>query len=273
MEFFMAFKNLPFSVWALLITLTVVSLVSSFMGTWLLYREATVVMMDRLTVAANTQSKMIELLVGMGNDEKAISEQLNKMSDYEGFGETGEFVIGHKEADVIHIITKLRHQTGVNDTTIPRLSDIAEPLRLGLAGGSGTIEGPDYRGVNVMAAYNMVPNTGFAVVAKIDADEVNGQYLTSFLYALLSALVIALCGGGIVYHLNEQVIEDLKTSRRNAQKGFEGIIQALSHTLDTRDPYTGGQRWPPKSGQDVKLVLTKRRTWTYGESDTQALHG
>jgi hypothetical protein len=35
----------------------------------------------------------------------------------------------------------------------------------------------------------------------------------------------------------------------------------------------GQQRWPPKSGQDVKLVLTKRRTWTYGESDTQALHG
>jgi hypothetical protein len=37
--------------------------------------------------------------------------------------------------------------------------------------------------------------------------------------------------------------------------------------------HTGLQRWPPKSGQDVKLVLTKRRTWTYGESDTQALHG
>lgn len=237
----MALKNLPFSVWALLITLTCVSLVSSFMGSWLLARDAKLVAMEQLTAAANVQANMIQLLVEMGADEDSIAIQLNKITDYGVFGKTGEFVIAHKEINAIHIITKPRHQVTLVNQRVPS-TELAEPLRLALAGKTGSIIAPDYREIDVLAAYQAVPNTNFGVVAKIDVAEINGKFISSFLLALILALVIAGIGSVISYRLNQQAIQDLQNSKRKIQDGFEGIINALSQALDTRDPYTGGHQ-------------------------------
>ena len=68
------------------------------------------------------------------------------MSDFQGFGETGEFTLSKREGDQIVFLLSHRHDDHQTPNPIPFDSGLAEPMRLALLGQSGTLIGLDYRG-------------------------------------------------------------------------------------------------------------------------------
>jgi putative nucleotidyltransferase with HDIG domain len=234
----LSIKWLPANVWALFLTLVAVSVLSTLISTTLLHRTALEETTKRLEIAADVQSVLLGEMVGETESDSEAVEKLFKLHEFHGFGETGEFVIGKMHGSVIMIIATSRFQPDHRNIVVENDSPMAEPMRLALTGLEGTLEGTDYRGKQVFAAYHPVGDTGLGVVAKIDVDEVNAPYVKTFLVATAFALMIAVIGGTVIYLLNRSIIHDLVSHRQKMSTTFESIIHALSNTLDQRDPYT-----------------------------------
>ncbi|MCF6147368.1 MAG: PAS domain S-box protein [Candidatus Kuenenia sp.] len=107
-----------------------------------------------------------------------------------GMGDSGEILLGVMVRDNITFLTALRYRTEPPlNVRVPVESGEARPMKLALEGKSGTLIAHDYRGVDVVAAYEYIPSLQWGLVAKIDKSEV---------YAPLSTLgIVALITGGV----------------------------------------------------------------------------
>lgn len=123
-----------------------------------------------------------------GSFEATLSQIKGAHSHIQGLGETGEFALGKLENNHIKFLLKRRYFTPPNQL-ISLNSNTAEPMRRALLGQSGILVGLDYRGENVLAAYEPVPLLNLGIVAKIDLSEIRKPFLNSALYGGLVALL------------------------------------------------------------------------------------
>lgn len=93
-----------------------------------------------------------------------------------GFGETGEFVIGKMVDGQVALLQKPRF-TGDIHFEVPEF--VPEPMSRALAGERGSIIANDYKGNRVMAHYEPVDILNIGLVAKIDVAEVYRPYVFS----------------------------------------------------------------------------------------------
>ena len=80
----------------------------------------------------------------------------------------GEFVLGYKDNDKIKLVIWNSDKLFVEEKVFPVSENIAMPLQKALFGKSGQMNGYDYRGEKVIAAYSFIDSLGMGLVAKID---------------------------------------------------------------------------------------------------------
>lgn len=132
-----------------------------------------------------------------------------------GFGDTGEFEIGRLSGDAIQITLAPRFG-GKHIRSIPINRDqaLAEPMRRALKGESGVMQGLDYRGKHVLAAYTPISALNIGLVMKTDMDEINGPFIataqtSSVIAAILIAIAIIIFG-----RVSRPVIRRLERTNR-----------------------------------------------------------
>lgn len=122
-----------------------------------------------------------------------LSQVFDAYNQSEGFGESGEYIVGHRVGDQIEIVFRQRDKAKQNVQLI--FSSVeATPFRQALNGTSGMFIGPDYLNNTVIAAYGPLGTLDYALVVKIDLAEVRapfiqGSIITSSL--AFSILIIA----------------------------------------------------------------------------------
>ena len=92
-------------------------------------------------------------------------EQL--LSDTTGLGQTGEIIVGTRLGDKVRHLLPPRNDPEITEVPLASTPAMAEALR----GHKGFMQTTDYRGVEVVAAYQPVEYRGWGMVAKIDAAE------------------------------------------------------------------------------------------------------
>ena len=92
-------------------------------------------------------------------------EQL--LSDTTGLGQTGEIIVGTRLGDKVRHLLPPRNDPEITEVPLASTPAMAEALR----GHKGFVQTTDYRGVEVVAAYQPVEYRGWGMVAKIDAAE------------------------------------------------------------------------------------------------------
>ncbi len=113
-------------------------------------------------------------------------------SNRAGMGETGEIVLGRRSGDDIIFLNSLRYAPDAPlGLSVPLASTQAEPMRLALEGKSGALIAPDYRGVDVLAAYQDIPTVGWGLVVKIDESEAFAPIKLSGIVAIILGSVCA----------------------------------------------------------------------------------
>lgn len=85
---------------------------------------------------------------------------------------SAESLLVRKDGDDVLFLTKLRFQDAEDLSYKVPLSEEHLPAALALKGFSGVLEGIDYRGIEVLAAAHKVAGTHWALITKIDANEV-----------------------------------------------------------------------------------------------------
>jgi hypothetical protein len=197
----------------------------------LLYRAAMNEERSRLVESARSQARLIEAIARfdmkyssdypLGAEEATLSQVIDAHNQYEGFGETGEFTLSKKQGDEIVFLLNHRHYDLNNPKPVPLESDLAEPMRLALAGLSGTIVGLDYRGVKVLAAFEPVALLDLGIVAKIDIDEVRAPFVRAIAVSGIIGLIMVGVGAAVFMIVTNPLIE-----------GLARTVEALQGALD-----------------------------------------
>ena len=161
-----------------------------------------------------------------GTHDATISQAVDAYSRLGGFGDTGEFVLGKREEDKIIFLMDFRFPGEGVRRVVPLTTDRAEPMRRALAGESGWIIGPDYRGVAVLAAYEPVHELQIGLVAKLDMSEVRAPFLRTSGLAIGVALVIVLLGAALIMRLTNPIVRRVEDGERELRES-EGRVRAI----------------------------------------------
>ncbi len=147
---------------------------------------------------------------------------------HKGWGESGEFTIAEVSGGEIHFLNHLRSQ-GSTESLLEIVMDSpkAEPMRRALQRKSGTLIGIDYRGEEVLAAYEWLEVLEVGLVAKIDLSEVHSSFLKDAALFLLIALLLMLAGSFIYYILTRVVYRSLEESEERMQLLLESSGEAI----------------------------------------------
>jgi PAS domain S-box-containing protein len=108
---------------------------------------------------------------------------------------SGETLLVRREGDFVVYLNALRHKKNTAlDLKLP-LADADLPAAIAVLGKTGIVEGIDYRGKFVLSALRQVPDTGWFIVSKIDAEEVYAPIRERAQYIALIVLTLIIVAG------------------------------------------------------------------------------
>lgn len=130
-------------------------------------------------------------LIGLVIVEVDVGALYKLLQDNPGLGESWETLLVKKTPDnTVAFISPLRHapEAGLNKT-IPMGSIEALPAQAAARGESGSGFSGDYRGKDVLAAWQPIPSMGWGLIAKIDQEEADAPI--EALWKLLIIIILA----------------------------------------------------------------------------------
>jgi PAS domain S-box-containing protein len=195
----------------------------------------------RLVETVKSQARLIEAIAKFDSQHSdddhpqgARSATLKQVAaahrQFEGFGESGEFALARRDGAQIEFVLSRRHTQAQTPQPIPFNGEWAEPMRQALSGNSGILTGLDYRGVEVLAAYEPVSILDMGLVAKIDISEIRRPFIQAGLIAISVAMLVIFVASRLFFRISrpiEQAIDQqAETFQTLAETSREGIIIA-----------------------------------------------
>jgi PAS domain S-box-containing protein len=108
---------------------------------------------------------------------------------------TAETMLVRRDGDRVTFLSELRHKkTTALDLSLP-LYTAGLPEAAAAMGSEGSLDGVDYRGVPVLAATRRVPDSKWAIVAKLDADELF-QPVRRLAWTVGTLAIVMIAGAG-----------------------------------------------------------------------------
>jgi PAS domain S-box-containing protein len=230
----------------LFLIMATAALLVSTLSIFSLYLTATEQHGLRLQETVKSQARLIEAIAQFdnrdnGDKDPALAGQstLEKVAaahrEFEGFGDSGEFVLARREGEQIHFLLNRRHDQSRTARYIPVAGKWAEPMRRVLAGKSGIMTGLDYRGVEVLAAYEPISILDLGLVAKIDTSEIRAPFIWAGLFAFGITLLVIFIASRFFFRVSrpiEHIIdEQAETFRTLAETAREGIVIASTQSI------------------------------------------
>ncbi len=235
------------SFYLLIIIMSVIALVTLSVTNVILYQVAFKEKSQSLVETAQSQARLIEAMARHNRrtnrinwetpvgergptsllSERAAADTISQLRDahknYSGFGETGEFVLAGIEAEKIIFLLSHRHDKNTAPESVPLYSEFAEPMRRALFVQSGVMIGIDYRGVEVLAAYEPVDVLNFGIVAKIDMVEIRAPFIRAAIITWLISLVLIFLASIIFRRISNPIIEKIRESEKQYRSLVEDI--------------------------------------------------
>jgi signal transduction histidine kinase len=216
-----------------------VSLSAAALGIYVLYKASFQVHRARLSEVVQSRARLIEAVarfdarysrddVPGGAEAATLSQMIDAHEKFNGFGETGEFTLARRDGDQIVWLLTHRHEGLELPDPTPFHSEMAEPMRRALAGECGTLVGVDYRGVEVLAAYEAIPETGWGVVAKIDIREIHQPFARAAMLAGGIAFFLVVVGVAFILRVTSPLIGRVEARGEELRKAHERLRAAAS---------------------------------------------
>ena len=193
----------------------------------------------RLVETVKSQARLIESIASyqafdngspLDNNwqESTLQQIRNSHSQFNGFGQTGEFTLARLSGSTIEFVLRHRNADLDKPLTIPFAGNWAQPMRLALKNQSGTIIGFDYRGNSVLAVYEPVKLLNLGLVVKIDLAEIRAPFIRTGLLSLTAGLLIILLASRLLFRIarpiGQQIEQQAETFKTLAETAREGII-------------------------------------------------
>jgi len=258
----------------LILIMTGVSAVVGVIAIHMLYRAALSEEAARLVEAAQSQARLIEAVARFdarysmddhpgGAEGATLSQFTDAHQHYEGSGRTSEFTLARREGPNMVFLVSHRHGVHEPPKPVPFDSSLAEPMRRSLSGLSGTVIGPDYRGVTVLAAHEPVAELNWGIVAKIDLAEVRAPFVRAGVITGCAALAVVLAGAVLFIRVSDPLVRRLRESEarthaivESAADGIitideKGVIETFNDAAERMFGYAAGE----VIGRNIKMLM------------------
>lgn len=219
-------RFIPPAIVMFLVTLAVSGIVAA-----LLYRAAVDTRRQALVDAVANREAVV---TAVARRSESIGEVLPLLWEAKvsapGIGDTGEFMVARRSGDSIQFLVFERGEHSFLPESVPFDGELAEPMRRALKGETGTVVGPDYDGVRVLAAYRPIQAAGWGIVAKMDLAEVRAPFWRAGGVAAVAAFVLVLGGALLSIRLTAPIvaqIEEGEVSTRESQRQLAALMGNL----------------------------------------------
>ena len=133
-----------------------------------------------------------------------LSQVIDANQRYHGFSQTGEFILARLETEQIYYIVRSRAENPALQKRAVIATSAA--LQKAFAGDTGVILDHDYRNRPVLAAYTPLENPEYALVAKIDLQEIQAPFFRAASVSLTVALALIMLAVYLIHHLASPLI-------------------------------------------------------------------
>jgi signal transduction histidine kinase len=219
--------------WSLILIMTGVGLVMTLVSIFVLYQTAYEEERSRLVEVAQSQARLMEAVAKFdmqyshnypeGTEAATLSQFIDAHKKFEGFGKTGEFLLAREKDDQIVFILSHRHSNLMIPQSLPVNSPLGLPIQRALNGESGTMVGPDYRNVEVLAAYEPIKILNLGLVAKIDLQEIRTPFYRAGLIAMGIGFAVIAVGAVLFWRVSDPLVREITKSREQ--------LRNLAHRL------------------------------------------
>ncbi|MDD5564141.1 MAG: PAS domain S-box protein [Thermoanaerobaculaceae bacterium] len=155
---------------------------------------------------------------------------------------TAESLLVRREGDAVVFLNDLRFRPGAALRLRVPVSQARLPAARAVLGTVGAYEGRDYRGVEVLAQLQPVPDSPWFLVVKVDRDEIlAGVRALAYRVAAFTVLLLLLAGlaAGFLYkHRGKRAFERLhraERERREALEAFRTTLYSIGDAVITTD--------------------------------------
>ena len=219
-----------------------VSVVVLALTLWMLYQSNFEQRVQGLQAMVRGQVSIIESVarfdqqfsqneVAGGAEAATLLQVTEAYSQMEDFGETGEFTLGVRRGDEIEFISEFRFPGKGARKIVPfTIEQGADPIPMqhALNTGSGWAIGPDYRGEQVLSAFQPVNGLNLGLVAKLDMREVTAPFMKAAASALGIAVVIIFVGGALVLRMARPMVRRIE---ERGQSRFRTLLESAPDAM------------------------------------------
>jgi signal transduction histidine kinase len=156
----------------------------------------------------------------------SLMEQL--LADATGLGQTGEVLVGTRLGNKVHYLLPPRNDSETTEVSLASMPAMAQAIR----GYKGFMHTTDYRGVEVVAAHQLVEYQGWGMIAQIEAAEAYApvKRLRFVLLALEAAILLVGLGASSVLarRFTRPVIALAETAATVAAGNLEARVTVTS---------------------------------------------
>ncbi len=146
-------------------------------------------------------------------------------SDAVGLGQSGEAVFGRKEGEYMVMATPLRYRLDGKEVLRLKLEESKDlPMYGAIFGQSGENVKKDYRGVQVVSAWRYLPELDWAMVVKMDEDEIFSSIGRQRMVTLEFVLTLLILSGLLAYYFARQISAPLENLAKTADEMAKGSL-------------------------------------------------
>lgn len=222
----------------LVLIMIAVVMVAGGVGIFFLYQAAFEQQQVRLVEMVQSQARLIESIANFdslfintdfaGDSRSTILSQITEAhKHYPTLSKTGELILASSQGDSIVFLLGHRDSTSSDRTVISLNSPQDEPIRRALRGESGSLVGPDYRGVQVLAAYEPIAIVHWAIVAKLDLWEIREPFARAAMVAAAAALIAILTGAMLFFRVTNPLIERTLASEARTRSIVDSAVDGV----------------------------------------------
>ena len=224
-----AYQKLIKAPYQLIAIMVIVVLIVTNISIYGLYKIGFEQQKKRLSEAVQSEAVMINMLIDSEMKMEGVNSIQNITQDMKktvldklvyahkkflGFGDSGEYTLGELNNAQIHFLLSHRH-SDINQVGFIALdSTLAQPMQMALKGYTGTIVGLDYRGVEVLAAYEPIEGFGWGIVAKIDTKEIQEPYIEAAIFGFFISIILMIIGSIIVLYFTHPLLLEIEKNRK-----------------------------------------------------------
>jgi PAS domain S-box-containing protein len=209
--------------------MAVASLVVTWSSVYLLYRNELVEVEGRLAETARGQARLIEA-IGEHRDAESLLRLIEEAHEQVFLSfRTGEVLVVRRDGDEMAFLAAHRGGQHLQVKPVPLSGAGAGPAQRALAGETGSMVGLDYRGEEVVAAFEPIRREGapWGLVAKVDVEEIRAPFIRVALFGTMLDLGLVLMAAVLFVRFSDPLRQRLEESEQHHRALFDQSFQLL----------------------------------------------